>query len=161
MLLVRSKQSLRRRHPHAAALRFHHLKNRRERKRSLKDASQSKNSKPKRNELVYLDQSPNYCEENSRLGSLGTRGRRCFINRRELGFNRSLTGQEESCDILCCGRGYNTHQIHRSWKCRCKFRWCCEVHCQNCQESVEIYTCNWKKNDLAEHQQCSSVLTNL
>ncbi|CAG7818895.1 unnamed protein product [Allacma fusca] len=94
-------------------------------------------SRPKRSDLVYLDPSPNYCDTDSTTGSLGTKSRRCF-HRKDL----NSTGDEQSCDILCCGRGYNTHQIWRRWKCHCKFRWCCEVECQQCQERVEIYTCN-------------------
>ena len=53
---------------------------------------------PKRRELVYLDQSPNYCLHNPKMGILGTRGRRCSKN----------SNGPDSCDLLCCGRGYNT-----------------------------------------------------
>lgn len=87
--------------------------------------------RPKRMEIVYTQQSPNYCEKNRGLGSLGTDGRRC---------NRTVTGID-GCDLLCCGRGYNTHQIDRTWQCRCKFQWCCQVQCDICHERVEEYTC--------------------
>ena len=53
---------------------------------------------PKRRELVYLDQSPNYCLHNPKLGILGTQGRECSKN----------SNGPDSCDLLCCGRGYNT-----------------------------------------------------
>lgn len=87
--------------------------------------------RPKRLEMVYLDASPNYCERNLGAGSLGTIGRGC---------NRTARGVE-GCDLLCCGRGYNTHQINRQWQCRCKFQWCCRVHCDICHERLEEYTC--------------------
>ncbi|XP_059476120.1 protein Wnt-2 [Neocloeon triangulifer] len=87
--------------------------------------------RPKRAELVFLHQSPNYCERDLARGSLGTTGRTC---------NRSSTGTE-GCEVLCCGRGYNTHQYTRHWQCRCKFHWCCYVECAKCSERTEEYTC--------------------
>lgn len=89
---------------------------------------------PKRMEIVYLQLSPNYCEKDYSLGSLGTDGRTCNRTTREV----------DGCDLLCCGRGYNTHQINRTWQCRCKFQWCCNVQCDVCQERIEEYTCKWK-----------------
>ncbi|XP_046388719.1 protein Wnt-7b [Ischnura elegans] len=86
---------------------------------------------PKGSELVYLQKSPNYCEKDVSKGSLGTAGRKC---------NRTSKGTD-GCDLLCCGRGYNTHQLTRVWQCRCKFHWCCHVRCATCSEKVEEYTC--------------------
>ncbi|XP_055551013.1 protein Wnt-2 isoform X6 [Wyeomyia smithii] len=87
--------------------------------------------KPKRMELVYLQPSPNYCDLDILSGILGTSGRQC--NRTSLALDK--------CDLLCCGRGYNTHQIIRSWQCNCKFKWCCTVNCDICTEHTEEYTC--------------------
>ncbi|XP_037948432.1 protein Wnt-2 [Teleopsis dalmanni] len=86
---------------------------------------------PKRLELVYLQRSPNYCERNVLAGSLGTTGRLC---------NRTLHGPQ-GCDLLCCGRGYNTQQIRRKFQCRCRFEWCCNVECDICEENFEEFTC--------------------
>ncbi|XP_011870352.1 PREDICTED: protein Wnt-7b isoform X2 [Vollenhovia emeryi] len=86
---------------------------------------------PRRNELVFLQLSPNYCEPDLSQGSLGTQGRYC---------NRTSKGTD-GCDLMCCGRGYNTHQFTRTWQCRCKFHWCCRVHCETCLERIEEYTC--------------------
>ncbi|XP_076289077.1 protein Wnt-2 isoform X2 [Lasioglossum baleicum] len=86
---------------------------------------------PKRSELVFLQSSPNYCEPDLAHGSLGTQGRYC---------NRTSKGTD-GCDLMCCGRGYNTHQFTRTWQCRCKFHWCCRVHCETCTERTEEYTC--------------------
>ena len=88
--------------------------------------------KPRMSELVYLQASPNYCEADPAKGSLGVVGRRC---------NRTSTGPD-GCNLLCCGRGYNTHQFTRvSHQCHCKFVWCCEVKCQTCVIRSEEYTC--------------------
>ncbi|XP_023660903.2 protein Wnt-7a-like isoform X1 [Paramormyrops kingsleyae] len=87
--------------------------------------------KPLVTDLVYIDKSPNYCEGDPATGSVGTRGRAC---------NRTAQ-QPGSCDLMCCGRGYNTHQYSRVWQCNCKFLWCCYVKCNTCSERTEVYTC--------------------
>lgn len=87
--------------------------------------------KPKIKDLIYLENSPNYCDQDKYLGSYGTRGRIC---------NKTMN-QSESCDNMCCGRGYNTHHQMRIWKCQCKFIWCCYVDCKDCIEKSEFYSC--------------------
>ncbi|XP_025107021.1 protein Wnt-7b-like isoform X2 [Pomacea canaliculata] len=87
--------------------------------------------KPRRKHLVHLERSPNYCDFDPSTGSLGTVGRKC---------NRT-SGGTDGCDLMCCGRGYNTHQYTRTWQCNCKFHWCCRVNCQRCSERTEEYTC--------------------
>uniref|UniRef100_S4R9N1 Protein Wnt n=1 Tax=Petromyzon marinus TaxID=7757 RepID=S4R9N1_PETMA len=87
--------------------------------------------KPLDTELVFTERSPNYCEEDPATGSAGTRGRLC---------NRT-SPHADGCDLLCCGRGYNTHQYTRAWQCNCKFHWCCYVRCSTCSERTEEYTC--------------------
>lgn len=49
-------------------------------------------------DLIHIHKSPNYCVEDPKKGILGTSGRVC---------NKNSTGSD-SCDLLCCGRGYNT-----------------------------------------------------
>ena len=93
--------------------------------------SKNKHTKPRRSDLVYLDRSPNYCDHDPLRGSLGTVGRTC---------NRTSTGTD-GCDLMCCGRGYNTHQYTKTWTCHCKFHWCCYVNCNKCSERTEEYTC--------------------
>lgn len=89
--------------------------------------------KPRPRDLVYLENSPNYCEKEKSVGSLGTVGREC---------NRT-SSEIDGCDLLCCGRGYNTHQYMRTWQCNCKFHWCCYVNCDTCREKTENYVCKW------------------
>ncbi|CAD7684839.1 unnamed protein product [Nyctereutes procyonoides] len=87
--------------------------------------------KPMDTDLVYIEKSPNYCEEDPVTGSVGTQGRAC----------NKTAPQASGCDLMCCGRGYNTHQYARVWQCNCKFHWCCYVKCNTCSERTEVYTC--------------------
>ncbi|XP_053114387.1 protein Wnt-7b isoform X1 [Hemicordylus capensis] len=87
--------------------------------------------KPMETDLVYIDKSPNYCEEDASTGSVGTQGRLC---------NRT-SPSTDGCDMMCCGRGYNTHQYTKVWQCNCKFHWCCFVKCNTCSERTEVFTC--------------------
>lgn len=52
-------------------------------------------------ELIHVSKSPNFCRYNPKKGILGTKGREC---------SKTSTGND-SCSILCCGRGYNTQVI--------------------------------------------------
>lgn len=87
--------------------------------------------RPKPRDLVFLEDSPNYCVRDLERGSAGTVGRVC---------NRTSTGPD-SCRFLCCGRGYETHYRTRTQQCHCKFHWCCFVRCQTCAENVRENVC--------------------
>ncbi|XP_068624141.1 uncharacterized protein [Battus philenor] len=80
---------------------------------------------PTAHDLVYLEESPNYCIRNETLGSLGTTGREC---------NRTSAGMD-GCALMCCGRGYNTKKMVIKERCECKFHWCCRVDCNTCHNS--------------------------
>ncbi|XP_071481174.1 protein Wnt-4-like [Diadema antillarum] len=82
-------------------------------------------------DLVYLVQSPDFCEEDLKLGSLGTHGRRCNKTSKAI----------DGCELMCCGRGFNTHIEEVVERCSCKFHWCCYVKCRNCHRTVEVHTC--------------------
>ncbi|XP_052779194.1 protein Wnt-2b-A-like isoform X2 [Mya arenaria] len=86
---------------------------------------------PTQYDLVYFDPSPDYCNRNVELGSLGTEGRVC----------NSSSLDTDGCDIMCCGRGYKTHVESRVDKCECKFHWCCDVICKNCTRTIDVHTC--------------------
>ena len=88
-------------------------------------------SKPTKEDLIYIEDSPNYCNVNTKLGSLGTQGRPC---------NRNSNGPD-GCKILCCGRGYFIQKSIKEEKCKCKFQWCCSVKCETCITEVENYIC--------------------
>lgn len=84
-----------------------------------------------KNDLIFYQSSPNFCETNLSLGSFGTVGRVC--NRT----SRAIDG----CDLLCCNRGYQSQIITVRDRCNCRFQWCCYVQCQNCVTTQEISRC--------------------
>lgn len=86
---------------------------------------------PDRGDLVYSEDSPDFCKPNRKTGSLGTQGRQC---------NATSPGVE-GCELLCCGRGYDTRQVRQKTNCRCRFKWCCEVTCDTCSFKTAINTC--------------------
>ena len=61
---------------------------------------------PGKEDLVYSEESPDFCEANKATGSLGTKGREC---------NATSKGVD-GCELLCCGRGYQTIQISEKIK---------------------------------------------
>uniref|UniRef100_A0A8C3EEU1 Protein Wnt n=1 Tax=Corvus moneduloides TaxID=1196302 RepID=A0A8C3EEU1_CORMO len=82
-------------------------------------------------DLLYVNKSPNYCVEDQKLGIPGTQGREC---------NRTSQGPD-GCNLLCCGRGYNTHVVRHVERCECKFVWCCYVRCRRCETMTDVHTC--------------------
>lgn len=61
----------------------------------------------------------------------GTQGRLC---------NRTSQGMD-GCNLMCCGRGYNTQKTTVRERCDCKFHWCCYVDCKICVRTVDVHTC--------------------
>ena len=61
----------------------------------------------------------------------GTTGRPC---------NRTSAGMD-GCNLMCCGRGYNTLKTTIKERCKCKFHWCCHVECKTCIKTVDVHTC--------------------
>eukprot|EP00795_Rhopilema_esculentum_P006261 gene6261-11674_t len=82
-------------------------------------------------DLVYSDSSPDFCEPNKDYGTPGTHGRLC---------NKTGDGLDR-CSILCCGRGYDTFVLRKTFRCHCKFKWCCSVQCEDCTEERIEYRC--------------------
>jgi len=81
--------------------------------------------------LVYIQPSPDYCEDDPKSGVMGTRGRQC---------NKHSRGRD-GCSFLCCGRGFRTEIKIEYEKCKCKFVWCCAVQCKQCKRKNYIHTC--------------------
>ena len=88
--------------------------------------------RPTRKDLVYIEQSPDFCNEDPQHGSLGTHGRQC---------NQTSYGLD-GCGLMCCGRGYYTLVTEVKDDCDCKFYWCCRVECKQCTQVVEKHFCN-------------------
>ncbi|KAM7285888.1 protein Wnt-6-like isoform X2 [Ixodes scapularis] len=86
---------------------------------------------PGREDIVFSEQSPDYCDPDRRTGSLGTRGRQCKLG---------ASGPED-CRTLCCGRKVRSRQMVVSVACNCTFQYCCNVTCQTCFETLQETTC--------------------
>lgn len=86
---------------------------------------------PTRQDLVYTEDSPDFCYFNAKTGSLGTHGREC----------NSTSQGVEGCELLCCNRGYDHKVVKEKINCKCVFKWCCEVTCSTCIEKREVNTC--------------------
>ena len=52
-------------------------------------------TRPTAEDLLYIDDSPDYCDHNNKTGAYGTQGRYC---------NRTSKGTD-GCNLMCCGRG--------------------------------------------------------
>ena len=82
-------------------------------------------------DLVYYEESPDFCERNLETGSLGTKGRLC---------NNTSIGTD-GCDLMCCDRGFTTSESEMEELCNCRFFWCCKVKCQNCRSRHIVHRC--------------------
>ncbi|KAK7881011.1 hypothetical protein WMY93_030600 [Mugilogobius chulae] len=56
---------------------------------------------PDKQDLIYSDESPDFCLANRKTGSLGTKGRTC----------NSTALDISGCDLLCCQRGYKEETV--------------------------------------------------
>ncbi|XP_062316521.1 protein Wnt-2b-like [Osmerus eperlanus] len=74
---------------------------------------------------------------------------RVMVRSKFLGDGRSrlqqVVSRSDGCEVMCCGRGYDTTRVKRITKCECKFKWCCAVECKDCEEAVDIHTCKAPK----------------
>lgn len=101
-------------------------------KRSRLRPAQKNVKKPSKKDLVYLEESPDFCFKNVTIGAQGTTDRIC---------NATSYGLD-GCRYLCCGRGYRTIEREIEAKCNCKFVWCCNVKCDKCRSKVIEHRCN-------------------
>ncbi|KAF5301546.1 hypothetical protein FQR65_LT08851 [Abscondita terminalis] len=91
-------------------------------------------------QLVYFEQSPDYCLADTLSGWPGTKGRSCSRSH-----SKTATLQErKSCRHLCrnCGHRVRKHKRQIKRNCNCSFKWCCEVKCDVCTETVEEFHCD-------------------
>lgn len=96
-----------------------------------------------KHDLIYFEDSPNYCETDNSIGYLGTLGRECL--KIEKGANRSSVSKflRHSCKRLCknCGHRVGKLVFEESYKCDCEFKWCCAVDCKMCTRKMTKYFC--------------------
>ena len=86
---------------------------------------------PTKKDLLYMENSPEFCEKNLKQGSLGTTGRTCI---------KGSSGPD-GCDVLCCNRGFKTIVEKEQKKCKCRFKFCCDVSCQSCIKTRITHVC--------------------
>lgn len=86
---------------------------------------------PSSEDLLYTEESPNFCKPRKNYGSLGTQGRHC---------NPDSPGID-GCSLLCCNRGYKQTKVTIQENCKCQFIWCCQVICKTCTSIQTINTC--------------------
>ncbi|XP_042863192.1 protein Wnt-1-like [Penaeus japonicus] len=87
---------------------------------------------PSKKDLVYLEDSPDFCVRDRKLGIKGTHGREC---------NKTSIGVD-GCDLMCCGREYHTRVIEVHERCSCTFQWCCVVKCKTCKYKKTTHICS-------------------
>ncbi|KAK4814500.1 hypothetical protein QYF61_021563 [Mycteria americana] len=89
-------------------------------------------------ELIFLEDSPDYCTRNASLGHHGTEGRECL----QTGKNLSQW-EKRSCRRLCteCGLRVEERRTEVVASCNCKFHWCCTVRCEQCRQLVAKHFC--------------------
>ncbi|XP_068596898.1 protein Wnt-8a-like [Brachionichthys hirsutus] len=102
-----------------------------------------------RTELIYLEDSPDYCVKNQSLEFQGTEGRECLKGDK----STSLQRERKSCRRLCheCGLRVVAKRIEVVSSCNCKFHWCCTVKCDKCRQTVTKYYCVRKKSGRKTH----------
>jgi len=82
-------------------------------------------------QLVYLKQSPNFCQRNITYGIPGTLGRQCYPDQKD----------HLSCENLCCGAPTEERIVEKDFTCNCRFIWCCRVKCETCTKITTNYYC--------------------
>ncbi|KAM6976913.1 protein Wnt-8a-like [Aplochiton taeniatus] len=89
-------------------------------------------------ELIYLEDSPDYCARNNSQGYHGTEGRECVHGGKNLS-----QWEKRSCRRLCheCGLRVEKRRVEVVSSCNCKFHWCCTVRCDKCTQEVTRYFC--------------------
>ena len=94
---------------------------------------ETRSHSPTQSNLVYFEESPDFCTPNISQGSLGTYGRYC---------NGSLGAEGvDGCELLCCGRTWKTETLTKVENCKCVFTWCCKVTCQSCRITRQYSYC--------------------
>lgn len=123
--------------------------------------------RPTVDDLIYIEQSPDYCTKIDKFGWAGTAGRACnssttttttgplagpgatghLVARRSLLPSSGLhlpsrSGNEYSCQKMCCSRGFKTVRVIKNYKCNCKYKYCCKMECQTCYTAHMQSVCN-------------------
>lgn len=106
-----------------------------------------------RTELIYLEESPDYCRRNVSMGLYGTEGRECVQHK-----EGSTQWERRSCRRLChdCGLRVEEKRTEVLSSCNCKFHWCCTVNCDDCKRVVVKHACV-RRHSADSHGYSNSV----
>ncbi|VDN95979.1 unnamed protein product [Rodentolepis nana] len=85
-------------------------------------------------ELAFTEHSPDFCEPDAQLGSVGTKGRFCSTNVTE-------RAQSNHCQNMCCGRGHVTFEETKFTNCNCRITKDFRVICDKCPQVVTRNIC--------------------
>uniref|UniRef100_A0AAU7E8Q9 Protein Wnt n=1 Tax=Terebratalia transversa TaxID=34513 RepID=A0AAU7E8Q9_TERTR len=93
-----------------------------------------------KNDLAYLESSPDYCFANKTLGTRGMLGRQCVRPKKK---EKGKSWERRSCRRLCkaCGLKVRKQLVKVVSSCNCKFQWCCHVKCETCVKTVKKLFC--------------------
>ncbi|KAK5650545.1 hypothetical protein RI129_001574 [Pyrocoelia pectoralis] len=107
---------------------------------SMSSSSITKISDISKHQLAFIETSPDYCLADSSMGWPGTKGRPCSRSRTET----STRLEKRSCKNLCrhCGHKVRRYKREIKMNCNCSFKWCCEVKCDICTETVVEFFCD-------------------
>lgn len=86
---------------------------------------------PSKLDLLYNQNSPDFCQPSERYDIKGTKGRQCSEN----------PNASNKCETLCCGRGYKIEVREEKYNCECQFKFCCQLNCKTCTRPKAIYKC--------------------
>ena len=93
---------------------------------------------PRKDELLYYEKSPNFCAAEPAINWAGTSGRQCVLT--------SDPRQRDSCDVLCCKRGYYTLYEEVVKECNCRARvdeYWSNMECDKCTVQEATNYCRW------------------
>lgn len=117
---------------------------RRQRGVVLRREALNSNSQAYRDNLIFVQRSPNFCRKVNKNGIVGTSQRMC--GQLEQSSNSTsiqpFSEIREKCEDLCCGRGFYSKVMEIEEDCNCEFQWCCSVKCKKCKKKVVQYFCN-------------------
>lgn len=87
---------------------------------------------PDKDDLIFKDNSPDFCQENRLLGTVGVAYRECDPN----------SNSRNACSSTCCDRGH--YSITKTVPVEeCKFIWCCDIVCEYVRnDTITEYRCN-------------------
>ncbi|VUZ50082.1 unnamed protein product [Hymenolepis diminuta] len=85
-------------------------------------------------ELAFTEHSPDFCEPDPHLGSVGTKGRFCSTNGTE-------RAQSNHCQNMCCGRGHITFEETKFTNCNCRITKDFRVICDKCPQVITRNIC--------------------